>query len=1346
MNRRYYLVFVILMLCFKLEAQPAEITYLGSVAKNGYSNNEIFGPFNIGFNFTFFGNVYSQFYINSNGQLTFGTGTDYPGNSTIPDATVPNNYIAPFWDDLTIDGSGNILYTTIGASPNRKLIVQFRNMGFYGGPVYMGTFYVILYEGSGIIQVQYRILPLESVARPHGESATIGLENAAGTAGSLYSFNNATAITSRQAISFTPSGGNYIINSGAVYDGVYLTTNLTLPEPGITPLISPPENAEIDTDHTFEWAAATNASSYSLKMATNSSLSGAVSYNAGSNLSYDISGLTVGTTYYWGVFATNATGTTWGEVKKFTVSANPPLATVPQTVYVEQTLEKTIDLNYTGSDAGVKTAIITALPAQGQLYQYNAGVKGALISTVPTTVTDGDRNVIYSATGTTGNGVGNFSYKMNDGTGDSPDALITVNVSPHGIPNLLYIAKSTSIEMQFDRPMADPAGKQGEFTATVNGTPVPISSLSLKTGDSLTIIATLSTPLSGGETVLIAYSAGTVASAEGGWLISFNNQAVTLMAQTITFSQSLVKTYGNPPFTLTATAPGGAMTYSSSNLGVATAAGSILTIQGGGSTGITARQAGNGTYAPAKYTRTLTVAKANQTITFNALPDKTYGDGDFTLSGVSGSMLQVTYLSGNPLVATVTGNTVHIVGAGTTTITALQGGSTNYNAAPDVQQTLTVNKADQTISFDALLDKVYGIPDYQLFASTSSGLTISYGSSNPAVATVTGNTVHVAGVGTTIITASQGGSADYNVAPDVPRTLLVFTANATLTLGNLSVTYNGLPQAATATTTPAGLSVDFTYNGSPAIPVNAGSYTVAASITDVSYHGSASATMVINKADQTISFVALPVKTYGDSDFTLSGVSGSMLQVTYLSGNPEVATVTGNTVHIVGAGTTIITASQGGDTNYNAAPDVQQTLTVNKADQTITFNALPVKTYGDSDFTLSAVSGSMLQVSYLSGNPEVATVTGNTVHIGGAGTTIITASQGGDANYNAAPDVQQTLTVNKADQTITFDALPDKTYGDNDFTLSGVSGSMLQVTYLSGNAGVATVTGNTVHIVGAGITTITASQSGSTNYNAAPDVQQILTVNKAVLTVTADDKIKAYGDANPALTVRYSGFIGTDVAGDIDTSPVVATSGQQGSAVGTYPVTVSGGNDNNYTFLYIPGTLTITKLQQTITFIQSPERLLVADEFTLEASSTSGLPVLFGSLDNNIATVSGDIIKGVAKGTVQIRAYHQGDINYDPAEVFVTVEVYSSHKEVLHLFTPNNDGFNDYWELPELAAWGKCDVRVFSRSGKLLYSNPDYNNQWDGTSNGYPVPEGAYYFIIKTENAGVVKGTINIVR
>jgi len=599
--------------------------------------------------------------------------------------------IAAFWDDLVIDPSGNILYTTIGAAPNRKLIVQFRNIGFYSGPVYVGTFSVILYETSNKIQVQYRVIILPSVPLSHGESATIGIENYDGTAGVQYAYHNGAAANTGKAISFTPSGASYTMNDNALYDGVYLTTNITLPDPGITALTSPTENAIIGTSHTFEWAPSNYAANYSLRISTNSNLSGATLYDAGSNLSYDISGLTEGVTYYWGVFASNATGTTWCEIRTFTTSSAPPLAAVPLTVWTEQGQDKTIKLNYTGGDAGPKTAIVTSLQAQGQLYQYNGGVRGAEITIVPASVTDANRNIIYTASGSAGNGVGNLNYKMNHGTGDSPEVTITVNVSPPGIPNVLYLAKSTNVEIQLDRIMSDPAGKQSQFEVKVNGTPATISTVNLKTGDPYTIVLNLATPLAGTETVLVSYTQGDVTATTGGLLLSFTDLPVTLTAQTITFTQTLDKKYNESPFSLTATASSGlALTYSSSNLSVVTISGITARLNALGTSSITARQAGNTTFAPAKFIRTLTVSKGDQTITFGTIPDVNIGDPDFNLTATASSGLTVSFTSSNTDVATVTGTLVHIVGDGTTVITASQAGSSLWNPAPDVPQNLTV--------------------------------------------------------------------------------------------------------------------------------------------------------------------------------------------------------------------------------------------------------------------------------------------------------------------------------------------------------------------------------------------------------------------------------------------------------------------------------------------------------------------------------------------------------------------------------------------------------------------------------------------------------------------------------
>src|SRR5262249_53677701 len=158
--------------------------------------------------------------------------------------------------------------------------------------------------------------------------------------------------------------------------------------------------------------------------------------------------------------------------------------------------------------------------------------------------------------------------------------------------------------------------------------------------------------------------------------------------------------------------------------------------------------------------------------------------------------------------------------------------------------------------------------------------------------------------------------------------------------------------------------------------------------------------------------------------------------------------VTGSTVHLTGAGSCTITASQAGDGNYSAAPDVPQSFSIAKAAQTITFAALSNKSFGDPDFTVSATASSGLAVTFAAG--ANCSLTGSTVHITGGGSCTITASQAGDGNYSAAPDVPQSFSIAKAAQTITFAALSNKTFGDPDFSVSATASSGLAVTFAAG--------------------------------------------------------------------------------------------------------------------------------------------------------------------------------------------------------------------------------------------------------------------------------------------------------
>ncbi|HOZ51733.1 MAG TPA: putative Ig domain-containing protein, partial [Chitinophagaceae bacterium] len=184
-------------------------------------------------------------------------------------------------------------------------------------------------------------------------------------------------------------------------------------------------------------------------------------------------------------------------------------------------------------------------------------------------------------------------------------------------------------------------------------------------------------------------------------------------------------------------------------------------------------------------------------------------------------------------------------------------------------------------------------------------------------------------------------------------------------------------------------------------------------------------------------------------------------------------------------------------TNSSGTGNGVLTLSIGQGSQVINFSPIASKVFGDADFLLSATGGnSGNPIIYTSSNTTVASIVSNTVTIQGAGSTVITASQAGNANYFAATNVSQTLDVLQAPQEILFSPLPSKLITDPPFALSAVGGgSGNGIVYSSSNPLVASVSGNIVTIVGAGSTLITASQSGNSNYLPAPDTVQNLVVN-----------------------------------------------------------------------------------------------------------------------------------------------------------------------------------------------------------------------------------------------------------
>jgi hypothetical protein len=244
---------------------------------------------------------------------------------------------------------------------------------------------------------------------------------------------------------------------------------------------------------------------------------------------------------------------------------------------------------------------------------------------------------------------------------------------------------------------------------------------------------------------------------------------------------------------------------------------------------------------------------------------------------------------------------------------------------------------------------------------------------------------------------------------------------------------------------------------------------------------------------QTITFPALtnPV-TYGASPVTLSATSSSNLPVTF--SYVGLGSISGNTLSFTGAGSVTVTASQAGNGTYAPATPVSQTITINDATLTVAVSGTPSRYYGAPNPSFSYTIGTFVngdtQLSATTGAPALTTTA---VPKSAAGVYPITVSQGtlASLNYNFNLSNGQLTVLGGAAQIINFPPLPNFTHGTSAVLLA-TSSSGLPVT-LAVTSGAASITNNVLTISGTGAVQVTATQAGTTNFNAATPVVRTFT-------------------------------------------------------------------------------------------------------------------------------------------------------------------------------------------------------------------------------------------------------------
>lgn len=162
----------------------------------------------------------------------------------------------------------------------------------------------------------------------------------------------------------------------------------------------------------------------------------------------------------------------------------------------------------------------------------------------------------------------------------------------------------------------------------------------------------------------------------------------------------------------------------------------------------------------------------------------------------------------------------------------------------------------------------------------------------------------------------------------------------------------------------------------------------------------------------------------------------------------------------------------------------------------------------------------------------------------------------------------------KAFPSLTFNDV-DKTYGDEDFDFVTSSDSEGNITFESSDVSKVQITdAEKGSIKGVGEVEVMAYQAESaTHYEA--NASAVVSIDKGQLTVSAEDQKKTMGEANPTLTIAYSGFAYEETADVLDATPTASTTADESSEAGNYPITISGGESDQYTFVYQAGTLTV---------------------------------------------------------------------------------------------------------------------------------------------------------------------------
>ena len=425
-------------------------------------------------------------------------------------------------------------------------------------------------------------------------------------------------------------------------------------------------------------------------------------------------------------------------------------------------------------------------------------------------------------------------------------------------------------------------------------------------------------------------------------------------------------------------------------------------------------------------------------------------------------------------------------------------------------------------------------------------------------------------------------------------------------------------------------------------PTSAGTHNGTITLTD----GTSTATIKVsgtcNKIAQTITWNDNIANIKTTDNITLNATATTA--ITYTSSDNSIAEIVGNTLKINKHGKVTITATAAETDIYASASQTKEvTISATVPEVTSWPQVAPI-TYG-TPLTLDLLVGGTANVP---GNFEFADLS-TTLNAGTHKISVRFVPE--NQNIYTIVEEKIDIIVNKADATITTipNAINDLVYSGEEQTLitEGSAEGGRIVYSLDGN----TFTENVPTTTNAGEYTVYYNVVGDENHNDVAGTNPIVvTIKKATLTITAEDKSVTYGEEAPTYSATYSGWKAQDNEEVLVGEMTFECEYNTNSNVGTYDINISGVEAQNYEITFVSGVLSVNKADATITNTPNAINDLVysGEEQALITEGTAEGGRIVYSLDGN--TFTEDVPTATNAGEYTVYYKIVGDENHNDVE------------------------------------------------------------------------------------------------